>query len=295
MLAPIEIDPDTFLRKYYTLPALPEVVGRIQSLIQTGKVGVEKVAALISKDAATHRQVLKVVNSAYYGPPKEITNVRFAVAFVGLYDIYCIVLTLSIINTLTTDAREEVNRFWFHSFYTALCAKCLAKKYEPHLLNARLFLAAMLHDIGKLVYLKFFPDHYKALSSFCMEHGCLFNEAERLFSLPSSAFLGTLLCDHWRLQDEIKWAREFHSLRDLSDAEGNSPTTRFGRIICLANVLATLSTEQFNNALRREIAHTTATALGCTEPEFWSMMSDIYELRIDVENFMDQFHSNNLK
>lgn len=149
---------------------------------------IEKVSQLISGEPALLAQILKVVNSAYFGLPREITRVSYAIAFLGLNQLHPMVLPLSVINTLDVHDKDELHGFWFHSFYTAISTKYLARKYEPLLSYEELWSAAMLHDIGKLVYLKFFPDHYRALRDFCNEHGRLFSEAEKHFSLPSSAY-----------------------------------------------------------------------------------------------------------
>jgi HD-like signal output (HDOD) protein len=288
MLAPIEIDPRTFLRQHFTLPALPGVVTKIHNLIQDDKADTKRLGELIGSDPAILAQVLKIANSAYYGLPKQVTNVQFAIAYLGRNEIYRVVLCLSVINTLAIDKKDELNEFWFHSFYTALCTKYLAKKFEPHLSLEELWSAAMLHDIGKLVYLKFFPDHYTALKAFSKEQGCLFSEAEKHFSLPSSAFLGTLLCDHWRLPDEIRQACESHTLEDFAAMKANNSPRPFQRMICLGNLLTVLSTRELTNNKRQEIADASRSALDQTEKTFFVMMGDIYDLREDVERFLEQ-------
>jgi len=290
MLEPIEIDPRTFLRQHCTLPSLPGAVAELQRVIQSGNVDTDKVARLIGSDPALLAQALKIVNSAYYGLPREIGDVRFAIAFLGLNEIYRMVLSLSVINALAVHRDHDLDDYWFHSFYAALCTKYLANKYDPHLYFEELWSASMLHDIGKLVYLKFFPDHYKALKDFSREQGCLFSEAERHFSLPSSSYLGALLCVHWRLPERIRDACELHALKDLLAIKENSPTAGSRRMICLGNLLATVSTEKLSSANRQEISAAVQTALGLTEAEFLTLMGDIYELRIEVERFMDQLH-----
>jgi len=150
-LLPIEIDPKTFLRQHYTLPALPQVITRIQKMIHDDSAAVGEVSDLISSDPSLVAQILKVVNSAYYSLPQEISKVHFAIAFLGLNEVYRMVLALSVINTMSIEEKEELNRFWFHSFYTALCTKHLAKRYSPQLSFDELWAAAILHDIGKLV------------------------------------------------------------------------------------------------------------------------------------------------
>jgi HD-like signal output (HDOD) protein len=288
MLAPIEIDTRTFLREHFALPALPEVVTKIQALIQDDRADTKTLAELISADSAILGQVLKIVNSAYYGLPKEVTNVQFAVAYLGLNEIYRVVLCVSVINALAIDKKDELNELWFHSFYTALCTKYLAKRFEPHLSLEELWSAAMLHDIGRLVYLKFFPDHYAALKAFSKEQGCLFSEAEKHFSMPSSAFFGTLLCDHWRLPDEIRRACECHTLEDIAAIRADSSPRPFQRMICLGNLLTVLSTKDLSNNKRQAIADASRSALNQTEKEFLMMMGDIYDLRADVEQFLEK-------
>jgi HD-like signal output (HDOD) protein len=286
-LEPIKIDPKTFLCQHCTLPSLPEVVDELQRLIHSGNVGMDKVAEIIASDPALLAQALKIVKSACSGLPRDIADVRFAIVFLGLNEIYRLVLSLSVINTLAINRKDELDEFWFHSFYAALCTKYLANKYHPHLSPEELWSAAILHDIGKLVYLKFFPEHYTALKDFSKEQGCLFSDAERHFSLPSSAFLGTLLCDHWRLPEKIREACEFHSLRALLAIRENSLSAGFRRMICLGNLVAVLSAEELSNANRQEISAAVQTALNLTEIEFLTFMGDIYDLGTDVERFMD--------
>ena len=98
-LDPIEFDPKTFFRKHFALPALPEVVSKIQGLIQSDNASMKQVAELVSGEPALVAQVLKVVNSAYYGLPMEIKDVKSAIVFLGLNEIYRMVLSVSVVNS----------------------------------------------------------------------------------------------------------------------------------------------------------------------------------------------------
>jgi hypothetical protein len=59
-------------------------------------------------------------------------------------------------------------------------------------------------------------------------------------------------------------------------------------MICLGNLLAVLSANELSNPTKQELADATMTALGYTEEEFLTMMADIYELRTEAEDFMQQ-------
>ncbi|MBN1826912.1 MAG: HDOD domain-containing protein [Candidatus Eisenbacteria bacterium] len=289
MLQPIEIDPKTFLREHCNLPALPEVVQKIQGLVNDDDADIEKVSELISSDPALLAQVLKVVNSAYYGLPREIVKARFAIAFLGFNEVFRLVLSLSVINTIGVHENGELKSYWRHSFYVAICAKYLAKKYEPHLNFEELWSAALLHDIGKLVYFKFYPEHYRALIATAREAGGLFSEAEERLGFPASSYFGTLLCDHWRLPAKVREACEAHTLKELLLLDGDGPAEAFRRMICLGNLLALLAADGLGEEKKGEIDVAARAALGCTDQEFILIMGDVYDLRLEVDKFMAQF------
>jgi HD-like signal output (HDOD) protein len=286
VIEPIEIDPKTFLRKHCTLPAMPSVVNEIQQEIYREDADMQRVAALINGEPSLTAQIFKIVNSAYYGLPREIAQVQMAIGFLGLNEVYRLVLSLSVINTLEIKSQEEIRAFWFHSFYTAVCTKHLARKYEPYLPYEELWSAGLLHDIGKLVYLKFFPEHYSALCRLSQDEGIFFCDAERQLTFPASAYLGTLLCEYWRLPQEINQACEFHTLRDLQAVTGEGDMTPLQRMICLGNMVALLSDNNLGDPAKEELTGTLCENLKCSEDEFLNLMTDIYALRAEAESFM---------
>jgi len=286
-LPPIEIDPKTFLRQHYTLPALPTVVTMLQRMLQYEDTSISQISELIGSDPALVAQILKIVNSAYYSLPQEVTKIQFAVAFLGLNEICRLALTLSVINALDIKQARHFTAFWYHSFYTALCTKHLAKTYVPQLSFDELWSAAILHDIGKLVYLKFFPLHFAALEDYCAEHGCLFSTAEDRLGLPSSSYFGTLLCEHWLLPSKVRDACACHSLKDIETLQNDtSPSGDFKRIICLGNIVAVLANDPLSADVKKQLAEAITGALRISDEQFLSLMGTIYDLRLQVEEFV---------
>ncbi len=281
MLKPIEIDPKTFLREHYSLPALPEAVIRIQGMMQDDSTDIAAVAQIISGDPALVAQVLSVVNSAYYSLPNTTSNVKYAVAYLGLSVIQRIVISVGVVNAMGIKEKKELNNYWYHSFFTALTTKYLAKKYWSYLDPEELWTASILHDIGKLVYIKFFPEHYKELKRFCGQNGCLFSEAEEHYKLPTSSYLGCLLCHHWRLPIKVEDACGYHNLSHLSK-QGSD----FQTIIALGNLLATLSEGGLNESCKNRIKEVTEDILELSPDSFITIMADVYDLESEVENFL---------
>ncbi|MEJ2656463.1 MAG: HDOD domain-containing protein [Desulfobacterales bacterium] len=281
MLEPIEIDPKTFLREHCSLPALPEAVIRIQEMIQNESASSAMIAETLSGDPALVAQVLAVVNSAYYSLPKTTSNVKYAVAYLGLSVIQRIVISVGVVNAMGIEEKNELNNYWHHSFFTALTTKYLAKKFFKYLDPEELWTASILHDIGKLVYIKFFPEHYKALKRYCEQNGCLFSDAEVHYKLPASSYLGSLLCHHWRLPKKVEDACEYHNLSHVSN-QGSD----FQTVIVLGNLLATLSEGGLNESCKNRIKEAAENILELSPEIFISIMSDIYELKSEAEQFL---------
>ena len=268
MLKPIEIDPKTFLREHCSLPALPEAVIRIQEMMQNEGADSASIAEIISGDPALVAQVLAVVNSAYYSLPKSISNVKYAVAYLGLGVIQRIVISVGVVNAMGITEKKELSDYWFHSFFTALTTKYLAKKFYSYLDPEELWTASILH--------------YRELKRYCEQNGCLFSEAEDHFKLPSSSYLGTLLSHHWRLPNKVEEACRYHNLSHMSE-QGSD----FQIIIALGNLLATLATGGLNESCKNRIKKASEKTLELTSDNFISIMADVYELKSEAEQFLE--------
>ena len=285
-LAPIKIDPKTFLYKHCALPTLPKVLTRFQEAVQSEDVTISRVVNIISSDPGIVAEVLKVVNSAYYSLPREVSRVDMAVAYLGIQEVHNIVLAASVINTFDVGEPAAFKKLWHHSLYTALCARYLANRYERHMAFNDLWAPALLHDIGKLVYLKFFPDQYNALSQYAQENGCLFSEAEKACGMPASAYLGTLLCQRWRLPRKIQDVCEMQGPNALADLRAGKAFTPLNRMILLGDLVAVLSTDQLQREKQFYLSETIMHIFNLTEPEFLVLMGAINDLRLEASRLV---------
>jgi len=287
-MEPINIDPKTFLREHCTLAALPEVVIRMQEVLDSDQIDIDEVANLMKGDPALVGQILKMVNSAYYGLPKEVADVKYAIAFLGLNEIHRIMLSFAIADSFVTEQKEELKELWLHSFHTALCADYLVKKNGANRYPPDYWSAALLHDVGKFVYLKFFPDQFIALRQYALKNGCLFNTAEVELDLPTSAYLGTLLCDHWRLPLIVRDSCEAHTLEMLYEPVQDSSQPQVGVLISVSNLLSTLSTAVLASPIKEETASAIMRTLNYDYAKFADLMTAVEALMEDAENFMAQ-------
>ena len=66
--------------KITNIPSLPEIINKSIELMQNDKTSVNDLAKIISNDIGLTARVLKLVNSAYYGFPKQISTIEQAIS-----------------------------------------------------------------------------------------------------------------------------------------------------------------------------------------------------------------------
>ncbi len=285
-LPPIEITSDELFQSHNKLPPLPQILTRIHEIMRDENVNVNEISKLVSVDVALTAQILKIVNSAYYGLRKEISDLKIAIAFLGINEIYRIVLSLSVIKSLDAGTENDIKQFWYRSYYAALCIKLLATKYSRYLDRDELWSAALLHDIGSLVYLKFYPDHYHAIIKESEEKGLLYSEIENELNIPSSSTFGSLVCTYWKLPDSIKLACENHTLDIIDHISDADSKADFKRIICVGSLCAQFSTRQLDKKVNQRLAKTIMAVLEIDDHEFLLLIGEIRDLQQEVEQFM---------
>lgn len=141
------------------LIALPEVVLRINELVENEEVSANELAAVISQDPALAMRLLKYANSPLYGASKQIDTIARAVTILGtsqIRDIALSTMAAHAFNGIPVDV-ISVEAFWHHSLYCALLAKELGKA-RGGVNTEALFTAGLMHDIGQLIIFHRMPD-----------------------------------------------------------------------------------------------------------------------------------------
>ena len=134
------------------LVSLPEVCIRVNEMMDDPMVNATDIGKIIAQDASLTARLLKIVNSAFYGFQARIDTVSRAVTVIGLRELRGLVLAASAVESFSKLPNDVLNlvNFWRHSVYCGVIAQLLAQRCDV-LHSERLFIAGLLHDIGKLV------------------------------------------------------------------------------------------------------------------------------------------------
>lgn len=186
------------------MPAFPKSVQRILELTRDVNCTPKDLVQVIDKDPVVTVKILKVVNSAYYGLPKQITSVNHAVVYLGFNTIKNLALSIAAIGILPKHnaADFDVDKYLLHSLSTAVIAKQLAM----HLDDADpmdCFIGGLLHDFGKVVCAQFMPDEFKQALQLSRADGTSLHETLQHTLGADHAVIGAMLVEKWHFAPSL--------------------------------------------------------------------------------------------
>lgn len=186
------------------LTSLPDVYERIRGQVDSPDGSIAEVARLVGADPALSARLLRLVNSAMYGPRGRIDDVLRAVTVLGLQQVHDLVLAMSLQATFAgiRPARLDMQRFWRSSLLTGLAARAAAQAAAQPM-GERLFVIGVLSDIGHLVLYQTVPELAAMAQREADAGKDTLDAAERRIVGCDFAEVGAALTDRWQLPDRF--------------------------------------------------------------------------------------------
>jgi len=196
-----------------SLPSLTDLYDEIVGLLKMPNVPMEKVGQVIAKDIGMTAKILQLVNSAFYGLRRRISNPTDAVVILGLNTIRALVLSHRLFRFFDTTKLTAFcpQALWKHSMEVGLFARKIARmeNYTAKFIDDAPA-AGMLHDIGKLVLAANLPDQYNKALALAQEKNISPYETEQEVFHGTHAEVGAYLMGLWGIPEPIIEAIAFH-------------------------------------------------------------------------------------
>lgn len=205
----------TVLAKLGSLPALPTTYAKLAELTANPDVSLDEVATVVERDPAITANVLKIINSAYFGLPRRVSSVRETVKYLGIQPLKNIVLTVEVFEGLGGGQIAKGLQM------DALARACAMRELLGRTPMAEAaFAAGILADVGQLLVATRLPIDMAAVQK--SELPMFEAERERLGT--THAEIGGALLSLWNLPAALVEAVTLHHTPPAAAATANVPT-----------------------------------------------------------------------
>lgn len=231
--------PEAVVRNNARLLSVPEIVTRLNQMVEDPASSAAQIAELIGRDPALTARLLKLVNSPFYNFPSRIDTVSMAITVLGTRQLRDLVMSHVLINQFSRKVPADfaLETFWCHSLTCAIAARTIGN--DLRVANPeRFFVMGLLHDLGKMVMQLALADQASELRRslerdparvhsveqdiFGFDHAQLGAELLRYWHLPDSLVEPCL--HHHRPEDAQRFTRETAALH-LADSIANDLQT----------------------------------------------------------------------
>ncbi len=218
-------------------PTLPTIYTALTAAMANPMCSASDIADVISQDQSSAVKVLKVSNSAIYGNLRKVTSIQDAIFIIGTKEIKAIVLALAIMK-LFSGAKEmeglKPSDLWEYSFGVGSISRNIAK--ELGLPNPEdLFVAGIIHGIGKLFFLIGVPELYSKVVVAGKMKKMKLRDVEKAVLGITHSLIAQLLAEKWKLPKDFCTMFEYQ-YSGLPDGKFHSYST----IVHLAMVSASM-------------------------------------------------------
>lgn len=188
------------------------ILSELEDVLADPQSNLLKIGEVIEKDPDLTARLLRLGNSAFYGFSSRLETVAEAISLIGIQQVQDLIVASSVVESFAGISPEfiDMERFWRHSLACGIGTRLLAiAKRVPK--PDKLFVAGLLHDVGRLVLFSQGPR--KAQEIFELRESAdrmLLREAEMKVLGFDHALIGEALLRAWRYPNNLIHAVAYH-------------------------------------------------------------------------------------
>ncbi|MFC1737303.1 HDOD domain-containing protein, partial [Candidatus Hydrogenedentota bacterium] len=201
------------------LPVMLPTLMKVMELTEDVEASTDKLSEVILKDQALTAAILRRVNSAYYSFAQEITTVKHAVVLLGFRTVKSMALGISLHELFGAKPEEslQIMAYWRHSLATGVAAEILTEIMDGST-REEVFIAGLLHDIGKMVMYTFMDEPYADVVELVKNRKGVLDAEQEVFG-TNHVRVGQLVGEYWGLPRIYRSVIETHHDRTLPEVD----------------------------------------------------------------------------
>ncbi|MFW5836541.1 MAG: HDOD domain-containing protein [Desulfovibrionaceae bacterium] len=196
---------EVILAKVRDIPQMPAAVQQVLGLLRDEEADMGKVSRIIELDPGLTANLLRAVNSSYFGGMRTIATVREAIIRLGANRVFHLAISWGVAPHVKPAIRGyglDSGELLEHSLAVALAAEGLAGELSMPA-PPNVFTAGLLVNIGKVILGSFLEIDADPILKLAFEEGVPFEEAEERVLGVNHAEAGAALLEHWNLPEDI--------------------------------------------------------------------------------------------
>ncbi|MBN1496235.1 MAG: HDOD domain-containing protein [Spirochaetes bacterium] len=218
LVVPFQLKPVTVMNKIQQqileevsdLPTFPENILELEKLCSDPEVDYRLVAERLSLDPSLSVSVLKLSNSAAFITRRHIDTISEAINLIGMKNLRSIIIASSA-RRILDERYSSFRQIWDHCNKTAFYARQLALAFGCGKIVQNVYLAALLHDLGKIVLLSTSSALSEWMFTLTRDRGLRTSTVIEEVSIGiSHSSIGEKIARKWNLPEYLVEAIQWH-------------------------------------------------------------------------------------
>ena len=258
-----------------TLPTLPNVIQKLNTLSDNDKSSVQEMAKIVSSDQVLSARILRLANSPSYGFYR-VSTISNAMILLGVN----VVKSLALSSSIFAIMEKERIGLWEHSLGVGVAANLIARKLNlPEC--EEIATAGLLHDIGKVIIGLKCREAERDILELVRERNIYAMDAELEILNTDHAEIGAWLSRSWFLPDKLSEPIAFH--HDVAKSKHHRIKTS---VVHIADVL--IKASGFGNSgdsFVPQIQEVAWDTLKLNEQLVTELVDEVEDKLVEVKNF----------
>jgi len=217
------------------LPEVPTIIFKLNDTIADPFSSSDDIAQVINKSPGLAAQLLRIVNSAFYGFPSRIDSISRAVTVIGSKEISALAAGITTMEIFKDIPRNvfDTQAFTHHSLTCGVLARILAA--GGNIRNTeQLFVSGLLHDIGRMVMFRYFPRQVGTMLAAASDgDACLYEVEKQVMGFRHTDVAADLF-EKWKFPVALSQNVVFHHRPTLAHDSARAAVIHLADIIAHA-------------------------------------------------------------
>lgn len=201
------------------MPQFPESIIKLQQELSDPNCSFNSIAGKITSDPALTAEILRIANSPVYKVRSEITDVAGAVRIMGMLGVKSVLYNYGVNKVMHGRYDKKViQEVTDHSYFVARLSAHIASYKSLGKVAEDIYVAALLHDMGKIIVNSMNRELESNLKKLCTEKYIPVSVLEDLTKGYNHAMIGSEVAEKWNFPEKFITAIAFHHVPlDVTD------------------------------------------------------------------------------